>query len=168
MRVKRLKAFSQEPIDISHLSPAAQKKVIEKERKKIQLDQKISDTQDSIRKSRNRANMSIEDNAKLGAYEMQKNPLASTASGIGGAVLTGKLTDTALTVASGFMPGMGGGATEAIRMGARMAGGTLAPAITELTGKAIGAVKGLTAERSAKRKEKKLKRLMKKRERLGE
>lgn len=167
MRVKRFSS-QQEPIDISHLSPAAQKEIIRRERKKIELDQKISDTHDSLMKSRSRAGMSLEDNAKLGAYEMKKNPVASFGSAVGGSVLGGKIAKTATTVASKFIPGMGEGASEALYVGARMAGSSLAPAITEGVGKAVGTVRGLTAESAARRKEKKLRRLLKKREQLGE
>ena len=65
MIILNKKLFS-EPIDISHLSPAAQKKIISRERKKIELDQKLEHTANSLRKSRQRASMSISENAQLG------------------------------------------------------------------------------------------------------
>ena len=150
------KMFSQEPIDISHLSPAAQKKIITRERKKIELDQKLADTSESLQKSRQRASMSISDNAKLGANEMQKNPLVAAGSSIGGAVLGSKIAQAS----SSIVPGAGG---EVLYMTSRMLGSTLAPAITRAAGSIVGSVKGLTANMASRRKERKLARLMKKR-----
>lgn len=160
MIILRKKIFSQEPIDISHLSEGAQKKIIARERKKIELDQKISDTEEKLELNKRRASMSISDNAKLGAYELQKNPLASAGSSIGGAVLGSKIAQGAGAV-------LGGGG-DGLYMASRMIGSTLAPAITKATGSVVGAVKGLTAGMTAKRKEKKLMRLAKKRAKLGE
>lgn len=158
MIILRKKIFSQEPIDISHLSEGAQKKIIARERKKIELDQKISDTEEKLELSKRRASMSISDNAKLGAYELQKNPLASAGSSIGGAVLGSKIAQGASAV-------LGGGG-DGLYMASRMIGSTLAPAITDTAGRAIGAIKGMTAESAAKRSEKKLERLAKKRAKL--
>ena len=161
MIVLSKKMFSQEPIDISHLSPTAQKKVIAKERKKIELDQKLADTSESLNRSRQRASMSISDNAKLGAHELQRNPLAAAGSSIGGAVIGSKIAQGA----SSLLPAGGG---EVLYMTSRMLGSTLAPAITRAAGSVVGAVKGLTAGIAARRKEKKLMRLAKKRAKLGE
>lgn len=155
------KLFSQEPIDISHLSKSAQNKIIEKERKKIELDQKIADTSEALKTNRQRASMSISDNAKLGAYELKRNPLASAGSSIGGAVLGNK-------VAQGVMAATGGAGGEVLYMTSRVIGSSLAPAITDVAGKAVGAVKGMTAGMAAKRNERKLERLAKKRAKLGE
>ena len=162
-----IKRFSQtEPIDISHLSPAAQKEIISRERKKIELDQKISDTSESLMKSRSRASMSLEDNAKLGAYEMAKNPLTSVGSAIGSPVIGGKIGQVAAKGAA-FL-GAGEGLQNALSIGGYAVGRMVTPVITETAGKVVGAVKGATAKRAATRKEKKLKRLIKKREAMGE
>lgn len=156
----------QEPIDISHLSPEAQKKIISRERRKIELDQKISDTARSLSKSRTRASMSIRDNAKLGAYEMSKNPIAGIGTSLGGSVLGVKVGDWASKAAE-FL-GAGEGVQGALKMGGFTASRYLTPLITDTAGKISGAVKGMTAGISAKRNERKLKRLTKKRESLGE
>lgn len=162
-----IKRFSQtEPIDISHLSPAAQKEIISRERKKIELDQKISDTSDSLMKSRSRASMSLEDNAKLGAYEMAKNPLTSIGSPMGSYLIGGKIGQVASKGAA--MLGASAKLQDVIELGGIGAGRMVTPIITEAAGKAIGTVKGLTAKSAVKRKEKKLKRLIKKREAMGE
>ena len=160
------KLFSgQEPIDISHLSPGAQKEIIKRERKKIELDHKISDTKDSLEKSRSRASMSLADNAKLGAYEMRKNPAASLGSSVGGIMLSGKIAEAASKATSAM--GIGGGLSEAAIITARMAGSSLGPIISDTAGKAVGTIKGLTAGRAVARKEKKLARLTKKRNRMN-
>ena len=156
----------QEPIDISHLSPEAQKEIISRERRKIELDQKISDTANSLSKSKKRASMSIEDNAKLGAYEMSKNPIAGIGTSLGGSVLGVKVGDWA-SKAAGFL-GAGEGVQGALKMGGFTASRYLTPLITDTAGKISGAVKGMTAGISAKRNERKLKRLAKKRASLEE
>lgn len=163
-----IKRFSQntEPIDISHLSPAAQKEIISRERKKIELDQKISDTSESLMKSRSRASMSLEDNAKLGAYEMAKNPLTSVGSAVGSSVIGGKIGQAAAKGAA--ILGAGEGLQNALSIGGYTVGRMVTPVITETAGKIVGTVKGATAKRAAIRKEKKLKRLIKKREAMGE
>lgn len=153
-------------IDISHLSPGAQKKIIARERKKIELDQKISDTSESLKASKSRAAMSLEDNAKLGAYEIKKSPIASMGSAVGGSVLGGKIARFATNTAAKMIPGIGDAGKEAIYMTGRIAGSQLAPGITEATGKAIGTVKGLTAKAAVKRKEKRLNKLVKERQSL--
>ena len=160
------KLFSdQEPIDISHLSPGAQKEIIKRERKKIELDHKISDARDSLEKSRSRANMSLEDNAKLGAYEMKKNAAASIGSSVGGIMLSGKIAQAASNATTAL--GLGNGVSEAAAITARIAGSSLGPMISDAAGRAVGTVKGLTANRSVARKEKKLERMMKKREQMN-
>lgn len=163
---KRFFSQQEEPIDISHLSPEAQKEIISREKRKIELDQKISDTAQSLSKSRKRASMSIEDNAKLGAYEMSKNPIAGIGTSLGGSVLGVKVGDWA-SKAAGFL-GAGEGVQSALKMGGFTASRYLTPLITDTAGKISGAAKGMTAGISAKRNERKLKRLTKKRESLGE
>ena len=160
------KLFSgQEPIDISHLSPGAQKEIIKRERKKIELDHKISDTKDSLEKSRSRASMSLADNAKLGAYEMKKSPVASIASGTAGYMIGGKLAGGASVVAKSL--GAPAGMTDALSYVGRIGGSYVGAALSDYSGKAIGTVKGLTADLAVKRKEKKLARLTKKRNRMN-
>lgn len=158
------KSFSADgKIDISHLSSGAQKRIIKQERKKIELDQKIADTEDSLRASKSRSAMSLEDNAKLGAYELKKNPVASIASGAAGFTLGGKIGQEAAALAAKVgAPGL----AEPLGYVGRVGGSMIGSAISEFTGKTIGAIKGLTANRAVKKKERKLNRLLKKRQDL--
>jgi hypothetical protein len=163
---KRLFSQQEEPIDISHLSPEAQKEIISRERRKIELDQKISDTAHSLSKSRKRASMSIEDNARLGAYEISKNPMAGVGTSLGGSVLGVKVGEWA-SKAAGVL-GAGDGVQNALKLGGFGTSRYLTPLITDTAGRISGAIKGMTAGISAKRNERKLKRLTKKRASLEE
>lgn len=110
--------------------------------------------------------MSIKDNAKLGAYEMSKNPVAGIGTSLGGSVLGVKVGEWA-SKAARFL-GAGEGVQNALKMGGFGASRYLTPLITDTAGKISGAAKGMTAGISTKRGERKLKRLIKERESLGE
>lgn len=162
------KSFSEGQIDISHLSPGAQKRIIARERKKIELDQKIADTKNSIGELRQRASMSIADNSKIGAMNVKKNPMMGFASSVGG-----------MTIAQGAKEGVGSFIAKnlpkaadsnllsnAAMIGTSMLAYRVIPWAAGIAGRVGGAIKGLTAKGAARRKERKLARLSKQRERL--
>jgi hypothetical protein len=97
---------------------------------------------------------------------MAKNPLTSIGSSAGSYLIGGKIGQVVSKGAA--MLGASDGLQDAIKIGGISAGRIVTPIITEAAGKAIGTVKGLTAKSAAMRKEKKLKRLIKKRESMGE
>ena len=170
MIIIQKKLFSEdEKIDISHLPPSQQKQIIRKERKKIELEGEIKDTAKSMMTSRRRANLSIRDNARLGAAEIKRNELAGIASGaasfLGGSKAS-QIASEGATKVLGITSGSLG--NDLIGYGARTAVMMAVPKITEGVGKAVGAVKGVLAKPSAKLKERKLRRLIQERENMEE
>lgn len=173
------KSFSEGQIDISHLSPAAQKRIIANERKKIELDQKISDTKNSIGELRQRASMSIADNARIGAMKMRRNPMVGFASSVGGMTLSQNARSKVGDILS--KPKVGEVLTKispkladsnllsnASIIGTSMLAYRAIPWASGIAGRVGGAIRGMTAKAAARRKERKLVRLAKKRAQLGE
>ena len=170
MIIIQKKLFSEEEkIDISHLPPSQQKKIIREERKKIELEGRIKDTAQSMMDSRRRANLSISDNARLGAAEIKRNEVAGIASGAASFLGGSRASQVASEGASKFL-GLTAGSfgNDLIGYGARTAVMMTVPKITEGVGKAVGAVKGVLAKPASKIKERKLRRLIQERESMGE
>lgn len=174
-------APAQEPVDISHLSKGAQNKIIARERKKIELEQKMDSVKESLMKSRERANMSVADNAMIGSRKLSRNPLVSNALAIGSMGISSAASDKTLSLIVGkhakaaakagtelteqavnSLKAENAGKAAMVGMAARMA----LPSVLSAVGGVAGAVRGLTANMTAKRQEKKLARLAKKRAKL--
>ena len=160
------KSFSEGQIDISHLSPGAQKRIIERERQKIELDQKIADTKSSLGELKQRAQMSIADNARIGEIKTGRNELVGAANSIGGMGLSTVAGETVSNLIDTHAPGMGSFGKSIIRGLSSSLSYRVVPEITKKIGQVGGAIRGLTAESSARRKERKLQRLIKKRDNL--
>ena len=165
MIIYKKKYFNQEQIDISHLSPSEQKKIISNERKKIELDRKISDTAKSFFENKKRSSLSISDNAKIGENKIQQSPLANTASStasfVAGSVASDKITNFA---ASSL--GLDPIAAKTAGFLSRTVVSTVVPKLKNTVGKVGGVLKGLTADFSARQNIKRINRLAKKREKL--
>ena len=162
------KSFSEGKIDISHLSPRAQKRIIAQERKKIELDQKIADTKNSIAELKQRASMSISDNSKIGAMKLKRNPMMGFTSSVGSMAVAQEARSKIGTLLAKASPKISDSnlVNSAAFVGTSMLANSIVPWAIGAAGKLGGAVRGLTAQGAARRKERKLERLSKKRAKL--
>lgn len=162
------KSFSEGQIDISHLSPGAQKRIIAQERKKIELDQKIADTKNSIGELRQRASMSIADNSKIGAMKLKGNPMVGFASSVGGMTIAQNARKGVGAFIAKNLPKAADSSllSNAATIGTSMLAYRVIPWAAGIAGRVGGAIRGLTAKGAVRRKERKLARLSKQRAQL--